>query len=81
MFKITKISARQILDSRGNPTVQAVVELDNGVSSAASVPSGASTGRYEVIEKRDGNKNYYQGISVLGSVDTIKNKISTLLPV
>ena len=79
MFKITKISARQILDSRGNPTVQAVVELDNGVSSAASVPSGASTGRYEVIEKRDGNKNYYQGLSVLGSVDTIKNKISPLL--
>ena len=60
-FLIQNILAREILDSRGNPTVEVDVILENGVSGRASVPSGASTGIYEACELRDGDKSRYLG--------------------
>ena len=65
MPKIKKITAREILDSRGNPTVETCVELDNGKKAKASVPSGASTGVHEAVELRDGDKARYGGLGVL----------------
>ena len=73
MSKIQKITALEILDSRGNPTVKAVVTLENGVSGSASVPSGASTGKYEALELRDKNTRY-NGLGVLTACENI-NKI------
>ena len=58
---IEKVHAREILDSRGNPTVEVEVTLDNGVMGRASVPSGASTGENEALEMRDGDKKRYCG--------------------
>ena len=55
MAKINKITAREVLDSRGNPTVEATVHLSDGVCAGAMVPSGASTGKYEAVEVRDGD--------------------------
>jgi len=60
-MKIQKINAREVLDSRGNPTVEADVTLNNGVVGRAIVPSGASTGQREALELRDGDKNRYLG--------------------
>jgi enolase len=74
MTKITKISALEILDSRGNPTVKATVELENGVSGSAAVPSGASTGTYEAIELRD-NDTRYGGLGVLNACGNINKTI------
>ena len=65
MPKIKNITAREILDSRGNPTVETCVELDNGKKAKASVPSGASTGVHEAVELRDGDKARYGGLGVL----------------
>lgn len=73
-MKIQKINAREILDSRGNPTVACRVTLANGISAEAMVPSGASTGAHEAIELRDGNKKRYSGKGVLKAVNNI-NKI------
>jgi enolase len=78
-MKITSITALQILDSRGNPTVQATVVLDNGLRASASVPSGASTGSHEAVELRDGDKNVYGGLGVLKAVDNIITKIAPAL--
>ena len=64
MGKITKIQARQILDSRGNPTVEAEVFTDKGIMDRAAVPSGASTGKHEAIELRDGDRSTYLGKGV-----------------
>jgi len=75
-MKISSIVAREILDSRGNPTVSATVSLDSGVSASAAVPSGASTGQYEAVELRDG-KERYGGQGVLHAV---KNVNETLAP-
>jgi enolase len=72
--KITSIRAFEILDSRGNPTVRVHVDLDNGVTSSASVPSGASTGENEAVELRDGDKKRYGGKGVLKAVKNV-NKI------
>ncbi len=58
MSKIERIHGRQILDSRGNPTVEAEVTLDSGASGWAAVPSGASTGEFEAVELRDGDKAF-----------------------
>lgn len=74
MSIITAIHARQILDSRGNPTVEAEVLTSNGGFGRAAVPSGASTGKHEAVELRDGKKNTYLGKGVLKAVDNI-NKI------
>ena len=76
MGKIINIKARQILDSRGNPTVEADVYTDSNIVGRASVPSGASTGKYEAVELRDKDKNRYFGKGVLKAVDNINNIIS-----
>ncbi|PLX27277.1 phosphopyruvate hydratase [Candidatus Parcubacteria bacterium] len=75
MAKISNISAREILDSRGNPTVEARVELKNGIVAKASAPSGASTGVHEAHELRDGDKNRYGGQGVLKAVHNANTKI------
>ena len=71
MSNIKKIFARQILDSRGNPTVEAEVYTELGFMGRASVPSGASTGKYEAVELRDGNKDIYLGNGVLNAVNNL----------
>nr|MCR4801174.1 phosphopyruvate hydratase [Bacteroidales bacterium] len=71
-MKITEIHAREILDSRGNPTVEVDVKLENGVMGRAAVPSGASTGENEALELRDkDNKNRYLGKGVLKAVENV----------
>ncbi len=72
---IKKIHAREILDSRGNPTIEVDVTLKNGITSRSSVPSGASTGKYEANELRDGDPERYLGKGVLNSVKNINTKI------
>jgi len=76
---IEKIYARQILDSRGNPTVEVDAFLKSGIMGRSSVPSGASTGEHEAIELRDGNKNLFLGKSVLKAVKNINTKIANVL--
>lgn len=76
MFRIKSIYAREILDSRGWPTVEVEVKLDNNCKAWAAVPSGASTGKHEALELRDGEKKRYQGKGVLKAVDNI-NKLIT----
>ena len=78
MSKITKIIARQIFDSRGNPTIEAEV-FSNNLSASAICPSGASTGTYEAYEKRDLSNKKYLGKSVFKAVNLINNKISKKL--
>ena len=73
---IEDIYARQILDSRGNPTVEVDVKLTNGVKGRAAVPSGASTGIFEALELRDGDKSKYMGKSVQKAVDNVNNIIA-----
>jgi len=73
---IADVHARQILDSRGNPTVEVDVTLESGVIGRASVPSGASTGEYEAAELRDGDKNNYGGKSVENAVNNVIEKIA-----
>src|SRR5258708_35549768 len=68
MSAIADIHAREILDSRGNPTVEVEVRLDRGAMGRAAVPSGASTGAHEAVEKRDGDKKRYGGKGVLQAV-------------
>jgi enolase len=79
MSKITKITGREILDSRGNPTVEVDVILDNGILGRAAVPSGASTGSKEAVELRDGDKGRYLGRGVLKAVSNVNNLIATEL--
>ena len=76
MSKIVKIHGRQILDSRGNPTVEAEVLTENEIIARAAVPSGASTGKYEAVELRDGDKDTYLGKGVLRAVEHIKKAIN-----
>jgi enolase len=71
MSKIKKVFARQVLDSRGNPTIEVDVTLDSGVMGRAAVPSGASTGEKEALELRDGDKSRYLGKGVLKAVDNV----------
>ncbi len=75
MPKIIDIKAREILDSRGNPTVEAEVVLDNGIKASSSVPSGASTGSREALELRDHDPNRYQGKGVLKAVENVNTII------
>jgi enolase len=75
--KITRVHAREILDSRGNPTVEADVHLDGGAVGRAAVPSGASTGEHEAIELRDGDKSRYLGKGVLKAVAHVNGAIAT----
>jgi enolase len=76
MSLILDIVARQILDSRGNPTVEVDVITENGTIGRAAVPSGASTGMYEAVELRDGDKDYYMGKGVQNAVANINEKIA-----
>ena len=78
-MKIQKINAREVLDSRGNPTVEADVTLTNGIIGRAIVPSGASTGQREALELRDGDKNRYLGKGVLKAVNFINTEINSAL--
>ena len=76
MAKIRAIHAREVLDSRGNPTVEVEVELDSGLKGRAIVPSGASTGEREAVELRDGDKNRYGGKGVRKAVENVRTKIT-----
>jgi enolase len=76
MSKIAKVEAMEILDSRGNPTVQVEVVLESGVRAIAAVPSGASTGTYEALELRDGDKGRYGGLGVLNAVNNVNKEIA-----
>src|SRR5208283_6149709 len=76
MSTIYEVFAREVLDSRGNPTVEAEVVLESGVMARAIVPSGASTGEREALELRDGDKKRYQGKGVLKAVKNIMEKIA-----
>ena len=78
-MKIEKIAAREILDSRGNPTVEATVVLEDGTRGVASVPSGASTGKFEAHEKRDGDPARYGGKGVLQAVHAVNHVIAPAL--
>jgi enolase len=78
-MKIKKVWAQEILDSRGNPTIEAFVKLADGVIGSASVPSGASTGKHEALELRDNDKKRYNGKGVLTAVKNVKEKIAPIL--
>src|ERR1700716_4253402 len=79
MSAIAEVRAREILDSRGNPTVEVEVELDSGAMGRAAVPSGASTGAHEAVELRDGDKKRYGGKGVLKAVQAVNSEIMDLL--
>ena len=78
-MKIAEIKGREILDSRGNPTVEVDVILESGIMGRASVPSGASTGEHEALELRDGDKTRYGGKGVLKAVENINTLIAPAL--
>ena len=78
-INIKNIKAREILDSRGNPTIEVDVFLENGIFARASVPSGASTGKFEAVELRDNDKNRYNGKGVLNAVNNINEEINKAL--
>lgn len=75
-MKIAAVIAREILDSRGNPTVETTVELENGIKATSAVPSGASTGSHEALELRDGDAKRYGGKGVLKAVENVNNIIA-----
>ena len=79
MTTITRLNARQILDCRGNPTVEAEVQLESGEREKGSAPSGASTGSYEAIELRDGEQNFFHGMGVLKAVAAVNGEIADAL--
>ncbi|MEJ2513543.1 MAG: phosphopyruvate hydratase, partial [Anaerolineales bacterium] len=77
--RIKSIVGRQILDSRGNPTVEVEVTLNDGSLGRAAVPSGASTGVHEALELRDGDKSYFSGKGVTKAVGNVNHNIRELL--
>jgi enolase len=79
MSMIIDIHAREILDSRGNPTVEVDVTLEDGIMGRAAVPSGASTGAHEAVEKRDGDKSRYMGKGVMEAVNAVNGEIADAL--
>src|SRR5512135_3257233 len=79
MSAIVEIRAREILDSRGNPTVECEVELESGAFGRAAVPSGASTGAHEAVELRDGDKARYGGKGVLKALEAVNGDLSDLV--
>lgn len=79
MSKIQNVQAREILDSRGNPTLEVMVALESGIIAKADVPSGASTGTYEALELRDGDANRYKGKGVLQAVENVNTKIAEVI--
>jgi enolase len=79
MASIESVKAREILDSRGNPTIEAEVVLVDGNAGIASVPSGASTGKYEAVELRDGDKSRYRGLGVLKAIEHVNTEIASAI--
>ena len=79
MSTIKSVRAREILDSRGNPTLEAEIDLLDGTRGTASVPSGASTGKYEAVELRDNDKTRYNGLGVLKAVSNVNQRISPVI--
>ena len=79
MSTIIDIHAREILDSRGNPTIEVDVHLESGAMGRAAVPSGASTGAHEAVERRDGDKSRYMGKGVLEAVAAVNGEIAETL--
>src|SRR5436309_10389639 len=79
MSIIEIVSGREVLDSRGNPTVEVEIVLDSGESGVAAVPSGASTGAHEAVELRDGDTSRYGGKGVLKAVENVNTLISDAL--
>ena len=79
MSSIIDIRAREIIDSRGNPTVEADVTLDSGATGRAAVPSGASTGEHEALELRDGDAKRYLGKGVRRAVQNVEEQIAPAL--
>ena len=79
MSAIVSVSGRQILDSRGNPTVEAEITLETGATGRAAVPSGASTGVHEAVELRDGDPTRFLGKGVLSAVENIETVIAKAL--
>ena len=75
MSKIVNVQGREILDSRGNPTIEVLVTLESGTQGIAMVPSGASTGAHEAIELRDGDKARYNGKGVLNAVAHVNTEL------
>ncbi|MCL4115862.1 UNVERIFIED_CONTAM: hypothetical protein GTU68_035708 [Idotea baltica] len=78
-MKIDKLDAFQIFDSRGNPTIETIVRLDSGIEGRASVPSGASRGKYEALELRDGDPSRFRGKSVFQAIGHVQNEINDAL--
>ena len=76
VLEIMEIKALEILDSRGNPTIQVEVMIEGGFKGKASVPSGASTGSFETVELRDGDKTRYLGKGVQKAVENVNKKIA-----
>jgi enolase len=79
MASIKSVKAREILDSRGNPTIEVEVVLADGAVGVAAVPSGASTGKYEAVELRDGDKSRYGGLGVLKAIEHVNNEIASAI--
>ena len=79
MTKIKNVFAREIIDSRGNPTVEVDVTLENGIKGRAAVPSGASTGEREALELRDGDSSRFMGKGVLKAVNNVNNELSKIV--
>jgi len=79
MASIESVKAREILDSRGNPTIEVEVILVDGTAGVASVPSGASTGKYEAVELRDGDKSRYGGLGVLKAIEHVNSEIASTI--
>jgi enolase len=79
MSRIRSVVAREILDSRGNPTVEVDVVLENGIVGRAAIPSGASTGEREAVELRDGDKKRFGGKGVISAVKNVEKTIAPAL--
>jgi enolase len=79
LTSIKSVKAREILDSRGNPTIEVEIALADGTMGIAAVPSGASTGKYEAVELRDGDKSRYRGLGVLKAVEHVNNEIASAI--
>ena len=79
MSEILNVHAREILDSRGNPTIEVEVTTENGFMGRAAVPSGASTGTHEAVELRDEDKGRYLGKGVLNAVNNVNNEIASAI--
>ncbi|MDH4291363.1 MAG: phosphopyruvate hydratase, partial [Dehalococcoidia bacterium] len=79
MASIKSVKAREILDSRGNPTIEVEVALADGSTGVAAAPSGASTGKYEAVELRDGDKSRYRGLGVLKAIEHVNTEIASAI--